>query len=108
MSVTDSPKFQIGDLLYIRESAALGYLEPVKIRTILKNSGGWLYTIAAGLPAATVPQIYGDRRLLVNGATLYVDEHELLSYCDALRLAVANAQANLNKLMALQTSACNN
>ena len=106
MSVVDSPKFSIGDLLYIRESAALGFLEPVKIRTILKNSSGWLYTINAGMSGPNVPAIYGDRRLFVNGATLYLDETELISYCEALRLSIANAQANLNKLLALQTGIC--
>ena len=106
MSVANSPKFNIGDLLYIRESAALGFLEPVKIRTILKNSSGWLYTINAGMSGPNVPQIYGDRRLFVNGATLYLDETELISYCDALQLSIANAQANLNKLLALQTGIC--
>jgi len=100
-----SPKYAEGNVVYLKESAALGFLEPVTISSMLRNNGAWLYTINTS--AAPMTTLYGDKRSLVHGSTLYFSEDEFVLMCDALDLAEAHAQRVLDKVKAQKAIYCN-
>lgn len=100
------PKYDIGAVVYLRESAAVGSLEAVKISGIHKIATGWVYSIAAGIAGATAPAIFGDRITAINGATLFYTEDELLSVCDALVLVEANVLARYRSVHAQRIAIC--
>src|SRR4051812_2258238 len=81
--------------------AALGFLEPVHVSGIELTSRGWVYRFSTG--AADGGQVHGDRRLFATGSVLYLDESELVTYCEALRLATVVARATLSRLLALSS-----
>jgi hypothetical protein len=93
-----TPKYNINDIIYLRESAALGFLEAVRISGVYKKGAEWLYTIYAGIAGAANANYYGDRRTLVNGSILHFTESELISEYDALLLTKANLQRQLDKI----------
>lgn len=93
-----TPKYNINDIIYLRESAALGFLEAVRISGVYKKGEEWLYTIYAGVIGAANANYYGDRRTLVNGSILHFTESELISEYDALLLTKANLQRQLDKI----------
>ena len=80
----NAPVYSPRDVVYIKESAALGFLEAVVINTVVRTNDQWLYTIRVGTASPVAPPIYGDRRSLVHGATVYFTEDELITHCDAL------------------------
>lgn len=102
----EPPIYEEGDTAYLKESAALGFLEAVTISGITRDKGKWLYAIRAGVSRPTAPSHYGDRASLVNAKTLFFTESELISVCDALALAEANAQRVLDRLQAQKASIC--
>jgi hypothetical protein len=101
-----TPQYEPGNVVYLRESAAIGHIEAVTISGLSYYNGTWLYTIRAGrLMPTSVPQ-YGDRVSMVNGQTLQFSEAELIPLCEALALAEANATIALDKIRAQRTSLC--
>jgi hypothetical protein len=88
----------MNDIIYLRESAALGFMEAVRISGIYQRGSEWLYTIYAGIAGAANANYYGDRRTLVNGSILHFTESELVSEYDALMLTKANLERQLSKV----------
>lgn len=101
-----APKYAIGDIKYVRESAALGFLEAVKISGVRLENNFWLYNIAAGVGQPLAPSLYGDRTSLINGNVLYFTEDELIDHCQALTLAEARAQQVLSDIQAKKNKNC--
>jgi hypothetical protein len=100
------PLYDIDDILYLRESAALGFLEPVKISSMTLSRQGWVYQVSAKISGARAPSTSGDRISLVTGNLLYFGESEFVDQCDALALVEANLQAALDRIQAQRASAC--
>lgn len=101
-----APLYAIGDRVYLRESAGLGYLEAVYITGIATNNAGqWIYSYSAK-PRDVLSQTYGDRRSLVNGYTLYLTDYDVVDLCTALQLAIQSVQANLATLQNMQQTYC--
>jgi len=100
------PLYEPGNILYLRESAALGFLEAVRISGMSYGPNGWIYTITAkgGLPSSTSFQ--GDRITAVQGMILYFSEDEFVSVCDAQALVEVNLQASLDRIQAQRASQC--
>ena len=101
-----NPKYEVGDVVYLRESAAIGHLEAVRIAAVLNKGANWIYTVNlyAGSPTAVAQ--YGDRIMQVNGATVYYDEGEFVSLCEALSLAEANLTLQLQKVQQQISNLC--
>lgn len=101
-----TPVYDIGDIVYLRESAALGFLEPVKISGVSLSRQGWIYAIEAkaGLPRA--PSHFGDRITAVQGMILYFSEDEFVVQCDAMALVEANLEAQLTRIQLQRASVC--
>jgi hypothetical protein len=102
----EAPTYSPGDVVYLRESAALGFLEAVQISGLVYSNGMWLYSIQAKVGNPQAPATYGDRITAVHGKTIFFTQNELVDVCEALRLAEANAQRNLDRLQAQRASLC--
>lgn len=100
------PKYQPGDVLYLRESAAIGHLEAVTIGGLTFYNGKWVYAIKAGNLNPTPVAQYGDKISMVNGQLLQFSEEELIPICEALGLAETNAERNLEKIRAQRAGLC--
>jgi len=100
------PKFDINDTVYLRESAALGFLEAVRITGVHKYKDGWVYTIGSRVANPRHPATFGDRISHVHGQTLYFSEDEFVTHCDALFLAEANATNMLQRIQSQRMAIC--
>lgn len=97
-----NPKYQYGEVVYLRESAAIGSLEAVKIGGVHQGQGGWLYSLNVA-----VGQVgHLDRRSNVGTQVLYYTEDEFLPLCDALVLVEANAKAAYDRAKAQRQAYC--
>jgi len=94
----NTPLYKINDVVYLRESAALGFLEAVRISGISKINSSWLYTVHAGRMGAIAPTHFGDRISMTQGNILNFTEDEFVSEYDAMALSQANLQRQLDKI----------
>jgi len=98
-----APTYGIGNIVYIRESAALGFLEAYAVEGVEYTSDGSpLYTLVSSLRAPNVAQTMGDR---VTGQRLLPVkflEHDLILYCDALELASISLRSQLDSIESLR------
>jgi hypothetical protein len=101
-----SPLYDIGDAVYLAESAQIGYLEPVRITGITKNASEWVYTVSAGPSLPIGNATYGDRVNIVNGSVLYFSESEFVDVCSALRLARSYYELRLSAIDSQLASLC--
>lgn len=102
----EAPLYDVGDVVYLRESAALGFLEAVRISGVMRAKGTWMYSVSARAPGPTAVTHHGDRINSVAAMILYFTESEFVPVCDALALAEANAQRQLQRLQAQRASLC--
>lgn len=100
------PTYDINDVVYLRESAALGFLEAVRITGVHKYKDGWVYTIGSRVADPRHPATFGDRISHVHAQTLYFSEDELVTHCDALLLAEANAMNMLQRIQSQKLAVC--
>lgn len=101
--MAQAPLYNQGDTVYLRDSAALGFLEAYIVHTITHRPDGLIvYSLSTHLKPPAANMTMGDRNTgrVLHPLTFF--EHELVSYCDALALAVANTQKQLAKLQAQQ------
>ena len=96
----DAPLYERGNTVYLRESAAVGFLEAHTISGVTRGPNGWVYTIMVRPNLPSHAPHYGERRSLTNGAVITFEECEFIVICDALRLA---EQYHLNQLSAIQS-----
>ncbi len=101
----DAPLYEEGDTVYLRESAAIGFLEAVIISGIRRGDNKWLYSVQAGISQRNATH-YGDKISFVNGAQLLFTEEEFVPLCTALDLAEANLQRQLADIQRRKASLC--
>ena len=101
-----NPVYDIGQVVYLRESAAMGFLEAVKISGLYKTNAGWTYTIESRSAQPSAAATYGDRISFANNSTLYLSEGEFVTVCEALDLAEAYALRLLQSIQAKKQSLC--
>lgn len=80
----------------MRESAVLGFIEPHTISGVHRGPNGWVYTVAVRPNNPISAPHYGERRSMVNGATIYFEECEFVGICEALTLAETYLLQQLN------------
>lgn len=97
------PNFNPGDVVYFRESAALGFVEAVRISGVHLTSRGWLYTVSLHSQIPFVG-MYNDRRSLINNETVFYSESELVSGREAYELAEAAALRNYERIRSQRES----
>lgn len=95
----DAPQWSVDDVVYLRESAAIGFLESYKITNIVWDTSysRWLYEVDIrhrGTEPNTVIDAHNLRRVEV----LTLGENDLISLGDALDLAIINTEQRLKYL----------
>ena len=105
---TADPIFNVNDIIYLRESAALGFLEAMKIGEVRSNANdsAWVYGITTKITGARAPSKFGDRINLAPTATMYFTEDELVTVCDALTLSEENLKRQLASIQLQKNSLC--
>ena len=102
----DAPAYEPGDTVYLKESAAIGFLEAVVISGVSWGNDQWLYSVRTGISQPWGASHYGDKILLVNGAKLLFSEEEFVPLCTALDLAEANLQRQLADIQRRRAALC--
>jgi hypothetical protein len=88
----------LNEVVYIRESAAIGFLEPVRISGIHQKGSEWTYTIHIGSIGASSPWMTGDRRSLVHNSVLYFTENEFVTRQEAMQLTKSSLERKLTDI----------
>lgn len=102
-----APLYNIDDVIYLLESAKIGFIESYRISEVRQDStGSWLYKISVSPRAPIGGPTYGDRLTLKTSMDFELRESELCDYCTAVDFALAAARAQVVKLEALKASHC--
>lgn len=100
------PAYESGSVVYMRESAVLGFLEPHTINSVYMGQDGWVYTVLAKSTTMSSVGSFGERRSMVNGALLQFNECEFVNLCQALLLAKSYHERQLNAINSKLQSHC--
>lgn len=97
-----APIFERGQVVYVKESAALGFLEPFKIQSIsYPPCGGIKYTICTGQSGPTASTTMGDR-ITKHGVKAYsMNEEDLMLYSEAICLVEQSLARQLTAIQQL-------
>lgn len=99
--MAQAPIYNQGDTVYLRDSAALGFLEAYIVKSIVHRPDGLIhYYLSTHLKPPTANMTMGDRNTgrVLRQITFY--ESDLISYCEALVLAIENTEKQLASLQA--------
>lgn len=105
--MANNPAYSSGDVVYLRESAALGFIESYQIDGIYYDNTNrqWIYTIdvrhRGPAPSTTI-----DRVDLRNRERLRFREDELVGFCEAIQLAIDETENRLSKLQSIRDAQC--
>lgn len=100
------PTFNPGDVVYMRESAALGFLEAVRVSSVgAISDGDWTYTVAFDGKLPDVPT-FGDRVNYRQPHSVEYRESELVSLCDAADLVEAFHDSELTRIRSISSDRC--
>ena len=102
-----SPAFSVNDVVYLRASAQLGFLEPYRIDNIFFNKqvNVWQYSINIQ-KSLSAGNTIGGTNDLQNSKILYFNESELVDLCEALTMKVAYHTSELNKASSMKAARC--
>ncbi|MEM3000680.1 MAG: hypothetical protein QXP41_00610 [Candidatus Nitrosocaldus sp.] len=94
------PKFSIGQTVYVRSSAQIGFLEPHIVTNIhmAPTASEFVYQ----LDLTTVKNVYRP----ITGTIIYFKERELLNKCDALRFAISALNSKMMRFLGLKLAHC--
>ncbi len=106
----DKPLYEIGEVVYLAESAKIGMLESVTIVAIYADANVWVYTLsyatrAALAPIASLPT-FGDMYSKNLNYKSLANESELLTACDAYSLIEQVLVTRLEQVRALIAGQC--
>ena len=97
-----APLYDIGQTVYLRESASLGFLEAYVIKDMgYQPNGKLIYTLATSLKQPAAVQTIGDRITGQQILPIRFYEEDLIEYREALEICIANLQNQLNTLQRL-------
>lgn len=94
-----------GDVVYLKESAAIGKIEAVRINQVVLNNDGWVYSIKDN-SSIGAPGSYSERRSLVSTQVPYFSEDEFVTVCEAYLLAETSVKALYDKIRAQRIALC--
>lgn len=102
--------YNIGSEVYLRESAAKGFLESYVVVKLGQGPDGiWKYTVGTPQKPPINSTTVSDRNTLKgNFGAFNIEfmEDELVPFCTALDMAIAVALANYNRLISLKAARC--
>ena len=102
--------YEVGADVYLRASATKGFLEHYTVVGLGQGPDGfWRYSIGIAQSPPIISTTVGDRSTL-KGNFLKMDiefyEDDLITYCDALDIAIPIALAQYNRLIAMRDLSC--
>ena len=97
-----APLYDIGQTVYLQESAALGFLEAYTIKDMAYQPNGRLiYTLVTSLKQPAAVQTIGDRVTGQQVLPIRFYEEDLIGYREALELCITSLQNQQNALQRL-------
>ena len=81
VSTNGAPVYSLREVVYNRESAAQGLLEPATIIGIRLTPNGWMYSITSG--AVSKEMLHGDRRRISNQSVVELPENAFVDKLQA-------------------------
>ncbi len=105
---TTTPKFCIGDEVYLVESAKLGFLESYQLTGVRRDPSDstWMYSISVPGRPPLMNTTVGDRIRLTNPHDFELAEEELGTLCETLDLAIESKQRDLTALQSKKDALC--
>jgi len=101
----NAPIYDIGSTVYLRESAAIGFVEGYKVQSVRYSvSGSVIYKLAFYAKSPNAAATIGDRITGLHVMPVEMRETDLITYCEALDLAIANLEEQLTSLNRLKSS----
>lgn len=103
-----NPEYNIGDVVYLIESAKVGSLESYTISSIRQDANGvWYYNIA--MPSRPVrATTVGDQNNLQHDVAISLTGDQLTDYCTAVETIETYFQMQLVRIQALKAARCPN
>lgn len=102
----NSPTYNINDVVYLKESAAKGFLEAVRIAGVSLGRSGWIYTVSFNASRPINSPTYGDRIVSNTSSAVYYTADEFLDHCSALTLMLNYHQSAVDKITAQIEALC--
>ena len=101
----NAPKWSVNDVVYLRESAVIGFLEKYRVTNIVWDPQWerWLYEIAIK-HRGTEPNSVIDMHNLRTCEVLSLGENDLVDQVEALDLAIINTEERLRYLQFMRDS----
>jgi hypothetical protein len=97
-----APLYDINQIVYLQESAALGFLEAYTIKDIsYQPNGKLIYTLTTSLKQPAAVQTVGDRITGQRTLPIRFYEEDLIEYKEALEVCITNLQRQLDDLQRL-------
>ena len=108
IKMANSPKYDVGDIVYFKTSAARGFIEPVKIGIVAKIDTTWVYGLKYKNSEPSAPRVFGDRISLggLGAQQVYYTEDEFQTYCEALSVAERYLTSQLTAIQTLIAANC--
>ena len=101
--MTKAPLYDIGQTVYLKESAALGFLEAYLVKNMeYQPSGRLVYTLVTSLKSPAAVQTIGDRVTGQRALPIRFCEEDLIGYEQALDTCIVNLQNQLAVLQRLR------
>jgi len=101
------PIYQVEDVIYLAESAKLGFIESYQVSGVRQSAAGaWFYRISIASRPPNSNATFGDRITLRKSIDFELAESELITYCEAVDFAVVYATNILAQLQALKLAHC--
>lgn len=99
--------YDVGDVVYLVESANIGALEPYAVESVrILSDGTTLYKLATGPSAPRITTPIGDRGTGRRILSLEVTNDQITTYCGAIELCKASLNQQLADITALESD-CN-
>ena len=102
-----TPLYDIDDVVYLKSSAARGFLEPLRVSGIAfdRTSNSWIYRIRIESRAPR-GQTVGDFNDLKKEIPFSLSQGELVTFCEAIELAETNLTNALTRIQSLRADQC--
>lgn len=102
----NEPRYNIGDVVFVKNSANIGFLESYKVTTINKQPDSREFIYDLDLTTTKLaPQVTqgGTPRFKKD---IFFKERELITKCEAVNLVMAALQRKMSRLLALKATHC--
>ena len=95
-------QFSVNDIVYIKSSAARGFLESYRISAIYNDGFQWVYRFEVAKRTPHVASV-GWTNTLTHDSVFELAAEELCDFCDAVLLAEQYFTSKLAEIQALKT-----